>query len=140
MEQPSEAQGVLLRSVLVVDDDKAIRHLVATILRKNGFSVETAQNGAEAIHAIDAAAFSAIVLDLMMPIVDGFEVIEHMQRTAPARLASCVVVLSAASERDLRKLDGVSLFRVIRKPFELIELVAVVTACVDGDVSTPAIS
>jgi CheY-like chemotaxis protein len=68
--------------VLVVDDDKAIRTLVTTVLTRNGDSVETAQNGEEAIGAIAGKKFGAIVLDLMMPKLDGFEVIEHLARTS----------------------------------------------------------
>jgi DNA-binding response OmpR family regulator len=118
--------------VLIADDDKAVTKLLTAILTRNGFSVEVVQNGEEAIALLDTTSFEAIVLDLMMPRVDGFEVIAHLERTAPDRLSREVIVLTAVSARDLRKLDGRRVFRVLRKPFDLGELVAAVTSCVDG--------
>jgi CheY-like chemotaxis protein len=118
--------------VLVVDDDNAIRTLLTTVLTRNGYSVESARNGEEAIDAIVDCKFDAIILDLMMPKVDGFEVIEHLDRIDAERLKRCVIVLTAASEKDLRKLDGSRVFRVIRKPFDLAELIGAVGECVDG--------
>jgi CheY-like chemotaxis protein len=88
--------------------------LLSTVLTRKGFSVETAQNGDEAIGVIAGCEFDAIVLDLMMPKVDGFEVIEHLECTAPDRLRRCVIVLTAVANRDLRKLDEKQVFRVIR--------------------------
>lgn len=118
--------------VLVVDDDNAIRTLVTTVLVRNGYSVESAQDGEEAIETIADNEFDAIVLDLMMPKVDGFEVIECLERMDVERLKRCVIVLTAVSEKDLRKLDGSRVFRVIRKPFDLAELVGAVNECVGG--------
>jgi CheY-like chemotaxis protein len=119
--------------VLVVDDDASIRRLVTTVLIRVGYRVETARNGEEAIETIVGSEFEAIILDLMMPKVDGFEVIERLERMGGSeRLKRCVIVLTAVSEKDLRKLDGSRVFRVIRKPFDLAELVAAVSECVDG--------
>ena len=118
--------------VLVVDDDKAIRSLVATVLSKRGYSIEIARNGEEALAAIADCKFEVIILDLMMPKVDGFEVIEHLARTTPETLTKCVIVLTAVASRELRKLDSSRVFRVIRKPFDLEELVSAVTECVEG--------
>jgi CheY-like chemotaxis protein len=117
--------------VLVVDDDSAIRTLVTTVLVRNGYSVETARNGEEAIQTIVGGGFDAIILDLMMPKLDGFEVIDHLERAGDSeRLKRCVIVLTAVSEKDLRKLDDSRVFRVIRKPFDLAELVGVVSECI----------
>ncbi len=119
--------------VLVVDDDSAIRTLITTVLVRNGYSVETARNGDEAIQTIVGSEFDAVILDLMMPKVDGFEVIEHMERTSGSELLKrCVIVLTAVSEKDLRKLDVRRVFRVIRKPFDLAELLGAVSECIAG--------
>ncbi len=126
-------------SVLVADDDEAIRALLIAILTRRGFAVHAVRNGAEAIDAIAATDYDAIILDLMMPIVDGFEVITHMERVAPHCLKHCVIVLTAAATKDLGKLDGKKVFRVIRKPFDLDELVEVVTECVDDHEEHPII-
>jgi CheY-like chemotaxis protein len=105
--------------------------LLATILTRKGYSVEKAQNGEEGIRVITEREFNAIVLDLMMPKVDGFEVIEHLDRTVPEKLRRCVIILTAAANRDLRKLDESKVFRVLRKPFDLDEMVATVAECVE---------
>ena len=118
--------------VLVVDDDKSIRTLITTVLTRKGFSVEAAQNGDEAIKVSADREFDAIVLDLMMPKVDGFEVIEHLERTAPDRLRRNVIVLTAVANKELRKVDEKQVFRIIRKPFDLDELLEAVTECVNG--------
>jgi len=122
--------------ILVADDDKAIRTLIGTILTKSGFAVEAVGDGEQAIKALAAKNFDAVVLDLMMPKVDGFEVIDHIARTDPERVKRCVIVLSALADRDLNKLDGRRVYRVIRKPFDLNELVSAVTQCVDGVAAT----
>lgn len=118
--------------VLVVDDDKAIRSLVTTVLTRHDYSVETTRNGEEAIDAMAGSKFDVIILDLMMPKVDGFEVIEHMARTMPEQLRRCVIVLTAVASKDLRKLDDSRVFRVLRKPFDLSELVSAVNECIEG--------
>ena|ERR1700741_5017009 len=118
--------------VLIVDDDKSIRTLLTTVLTRKGFSVEAAQNGDEAIDVISDRKFDAIILDLMMPKVDGFEVIEHLERTVPDRLRRNVLVLTAVANKELRKLDEKQIFRIIRKPFDLDEVIEAVTECVNG--------
>ena len=140
-----ETPGDVLRShasqtprLLVVDDDKAIRSLLTAVLSRKGYSVETARNGEEALEVIAVKTFEAIILDLMMPKVDGFEVIEHLARTAPEQLKRHVIVLTAVASKDLRKLDGSRVFRVLRKPFDLDELLSVVTDCIEGNAGQDA--
>ena len=140
-----ETPGDVLRShasqtprLLVVDDDKAIRSLITAVLSRKGYSVETARNGEEALEVIAVKTFEAIILDLMMPKVDGFEVIEHLARTAPEQLKRGVIVLTAVASKDLRKLDGSRVFRVLRKPFDLDELLSVVTDCIEGNAGQEA--
>ena len=129
----TRASAGLPPRVLVVDDDKAIRTLVRTILTRNAYLVQTARNGEEAIDAMAGSKFDVIILDPMMPKVDGFEVIEQMARTAPEQLRRRVIVLTAVASKDLGKMDGIRVFRVIRKPFDLNDLVSAVAECADGD-------
>jgi two-component system response regulator AtoC len=118
--------------VLVADDDAAIRTLLAAVLTRKGFEVETVRNGAEAIQKICGSNYAAILLDLMMPVTNGLEVIAYLERTAPDRLKQCVIVLTAVANVDLQRLDGKPVYRVIRKPFDLDELVNTVVECADG--------
>lgn len=103
--------------VLVVDDEPAIRALVAKIVERAGLDVDTARDGAEAIEKMKAETYSVIVVDLMMPIVDGFGVTEYVRSMKPPRPA--VIVASASDAAVLRKLDGSVVHSIVRKPFEI---------------------
>ena len=103
--------------VLVVDDDEAIRALVSDVLRLRGFRVETAADGQQALSKIQAARPDAVVLDLMMPIMDGWTFLERC-RTDPLCGGLPVVVMSAYldSPTTTPALDAQA---VVSKPFDM---------------------
>lgn len=113
--------------VLVADDEPAIRTLVAHMLRRAGFDPVEAVDGQHAIEQLDGGSFDAVVLDLMMPRVDGFGVVEHLIETQPRMMEKTVVMTAfpktAARER-LHHLCG-----VVSKPFGMEELLHLVRAC-----------
>lgn len=111
------------RSALVVDDDTSIRNLVATLLRREGFEVETANDGLEAVLKLGLAEFDVIMLDLMMPLVGGGEIIEFL-RNERSDLLRHVIVMTAAADPEVHKLDGCC--AVIRKPFDVRDLISIV--------------
>lgn len=120
--------------ILVVDDEPAIRGLVAKIIERAGLEVDTARDGAEAIEMIDRTDYAVIVVDLMMPRVDGFGVIAHVRRREGSKPA--VIVATAADPVVLRRLDGTTVHSIIRKPFEidmLGDLVAAAAGSIAGD-------
>jgi two-component system response regulator MprA len=121
--------GGLQPRILVVDDDSAIRVLLTTVLRRNGFEVDVARNGEEALEMIVAMSYAVILLDLMMPICDGLEVIQYLDRAGDSLPQRCIIVLTAAAGKDLARLDSKRVFRVLRKPFDLSELMTAVTEC-----------
>jgi DNA-binding response OmpR family regulator len=103
--------------VLVVDDEPAIRALVAKIVERQGFPVEIARDGAEAITLLDADDYGVIVLDLMMPNVDGYGLIEYLKQRGGQHPA--VIVISAGDSASLRRLDGSMVHSIVRKPFDI---------------------
>ncbi len=103
--------------VLVVDDEPAIRALVAKIVERAGLEVEVARDGAEAIDKLEARPYEVIVLDLMMPNVDGFGLIDYIRERRAPRPA--IIVVSAGEPAALRQLDGALVHSVIRKPFDI---------------------
>jgi CheY-like chemotaxis protein len=115
--------------VLIADDDRAVRALLITVLARRGYVIDAVQNGAEAIQKLAASEYFAILLDLMMPVADGYEVIAYLEKTAPEVLSSRVIVLTAVSNAELRRLDGKSIFRILRKPFDLTDLANAVADC-----------
>lgn len=103
--------------VLVVDDEPAIRALLAKIVGRAGLAVDTACDGSDAIAKMQDTSYSVLVVDLMMPIIDGFGVVDHVRRMQPPRPA--VIVASASDSAVLRQLDGTIVHSIVRKPFEI---------------------
>ena len=110
---------------LVVEDDPAIRRLVEKLLARRGIEIVLAHNGREAIEHLRAGGFSVVVLDLMVPEVNGFELIEFIKRQEK-RVP--VAVVSAVSQQALTDLDPDVVKLVIAKPFDVHEFTEGVVA------------
>ena len=110
--------------ILVIDDDKAICEYVTTILEKDGFSVKSIQNPLIAEEEVRQGSFHLIILDLMMPKMDGIEVLKRI-RKLDSDVA--VVIFTGFPNLDTAvqsmKLDAVD---YIKKPFQVEELREVV--------------
>ena len=115
--------------ILVVDDDDAIRTLVQRLLTKSGFAVTTAVNGEDAITKTHGDAFDAVVLDLMMPRVDGFAVLRHFMDHDPEMVPKTVV--ATAYPRDIIGTMLEETCRILFKPFDTSQLLAAIRDCVD---------
>ena len=115
--------------VLVVDDDESIRILIKRLLSRHGFAVETASDGGVALDMLSSAGYDALVLDLMMPRVDGFTVLRQLIATNPDLVSRTVV--ATAYPRDVTKQQLDEVCRVIIKPFDTMELVQAVQECAD---------
>lgn len=114
--------------VLVADDDQSIRQLVTTIIRREGLEVEAAADGAEAIEKLRTTEYSVLLVDLMMPRVDGFGVIEYL-RTHPPSIKPVVLVITAYADQKFKDVDPNVVTGVIRKPFEVADLGSLVRLC-----------
>ena len=112
--------------VLVVDDEPAIRALVTKIVERAGLPVDSARDGAEAIEKLEVSEYAVLVVDLMMPNVDGYGLIEHL-RTQPGRHPA-IIVISAGDSASLRRLDGSMVHSILRKPFDIDVLGDLITA------------
>lgn len=113
--------------VLVADDEDAIRTLVGRVLRRSGFDPVEATDGQHAIEKLDAGDFDALVLDLMMPRVDGFGVVEHLIETKPWMIEKTVVMTAFPKTAAKERLHH--LCCIISKPFDMDELIRVVRDC-----------
>lgn len=122
-------------TVLVVDDEPAIRALVKNIVERAGLTVDTARDGAEAIEKLDAQRYDVVVLDLMMPNVDGYQLIDHLK--THERIRPVIIVVSAGDSAALRHLDGSIVHSVVRKPFDIDVLSDLVTAAVKAAADRP---
>ena len=126
----SETSSSLTR-ILVVDDDQSIRQLVCTIVERERFKVDCAADGAEAIDLIQKNTYSVILLDLMMPRVDGFGVIQHLKAHTGSP-KPIVLVITAYADQKFKEVDPTIVAGVLRKPFEVAELGNLVRLCVTG--------
>ncbi|MEW5784692.1 MAG: response regulator transcription factor [Bacillota bacterium] len=111
--------------ILIVDDDDSILELITLYLRKDGFEVISARDGGEALQKIEQYNPDLVVLDIMMPVKDGWEVCKEIQQ----RYRLPVIMLTARSE-DYDKILGLELGAddYITKPFNPRELVARIKA------------
>jgi CheY-like chemotaxis protein len=117
--------------VLVADDDQSIRQLVCTIIQREGLEVDCASDGAEAIDFLRSGEYAVILLDLMMPRIDGFQVIEHL-KTHPPSQKPVVLVITAYADQKFKEVDPNMVAGVLRKPFEVADLGNLVNLCVHG--------
>ena len=113
----------------MVDDDENARTLLTTLLRQRGLDVDEAVDGAEAIEKLQRGQYAVILLDLMMPRVDGFAVLEAMKIRA-VQSPPVVLVVTGADRTHVDRLDPDLIHGIVRKPFDARELVSLVAACV----------
>ena len=112
--------------ILVVDDDRAVREALERALELDGYEVELASDGAAAIAAIERRAPDAIVLDVMMPVIDGLELARRLRRQGDRTPILMLTARDAVGDR-VEGLDaGADDYLV--KPFALEELLARVRA------------
>jgi len=116
----------LEQRILVVDDDDAIRALVVTVLRRRGYRLDAARNGVEAIDRLGTCRYSLVVLDLMMPRMSGYEVLEQLARQ-PEASRPVVLVLTAGLEP--KPFDKSFVIGTMHKPFDVELLVDTVRGC-----------
>jgi two-component system, chemotaxis family, chemotaxis protein CheY len=109
-----------LRDVLVVDDDSSMRILLAEELRCRGYSVSVARNGREALDRLDVMTPDVIVLDLMMPVMDGWTFVKRYRDHARRRSVP-IIAMSAAGDLP-PGYPPLCVTAFFRKPFDLNEL------------------
>jgi CheY-like chemotaxis protein len=118
------------KRVLVVDDDPMVRDLLSFVLRRHSLAVDQASNGREALSLIKTNPYAVIVLDLLMPVLDGFGVLDGL---AGPEMPSppVVIVLTSADRGDIAHLDPRRVHGIMRKPFDPEELASIVVACAE---------
>lgn len=114
-----------IHKLLLVDDDRALVSILSAALADEGFSVESAANGAEGLKAFERGAHDLIILDVLMPEMDGLEVCRRVRR----RSSVPVVLLTSRSE-EVDRITGLELGAddYVTKPFSTRELVARIRA------------
>ncbi|MCK5145894.1 response regulator [bacterium] len=122
-EKPSKA---IRKRVLVVDDDPLVVKVLRTPLERAGFAVNTACHGLEALQKVKQAPPDLIILDILMPLLDGFKVARFLKFDKRFKDIPIVVLTSRATEgeREMGKQVGANEF--LFKPFRLPQVMAMV--------------
>ncbi|MDO7886370.1 response regulator transcription factor [Hymenobacter cheonanensis] len=119
-------------AILLVDDEPNIVMSLEFLMRKNGYQVGIARNGTEALAAIDQTPYDLVLLDVMMPDVDGYQVCRQL-RQRPDRAATKVIFLSAKSQlADVQKGYEAGADLYIPKPFSTRQLMQKVRELLGG--------
>lgn len=113
-------------NVLVIDDESDIRESLEVLLGSEGYAVDLAQNAAEGLHKMESRGYDLVLLDLMMPRVNGWEVCEQLSAEPELAARHAVVVMSAAIEPGARFPEFVR--AALLKPFTLSTALSLVAA------------
>lgn len=116
------------KKVLVVDDDDAIRMMVERVLKREHYDVESARDGYEAIEKLTRNDYATVLLDLMMPRVDGHGVLRYLEETREVP-KPFVIVMTANMQGASETVSARPVFRILPKPFDIRQLVNHVREC-----------
>jgi CheY-like chemotaxis protein len=110
--------------VLVVEDEDSIRDVIVDVLEDRGYRVVAVANGAEALGVLDSVQPQVMVLDLLMPVMHGWQFMEsYLEKTGGAPIPIVVVSVNPALPRSF---DRFGVREVVAKPFDIDALVAAV--------------
>lgn len=125
------------RRILVIDDDVAIRVLLQAVLKRMKFDVDLAEDGQAGLVLLQAGKYDLVLLDLMMPRMNGYEFIDHVSKDSSIR--PHIIVFTAAGKRGVDKIPPNRVCTAILKPFDLETFVGLIRRCMlDGDGSHTA--
>jgi DNA-binding response OmpR family regulator len=119
------------RKILVIDDDLAIRVLLQAVLKRLKFEVELAEDGAVGLEKLKQDSYDLILLDLMMPRVNGYEFIERVRREHKEAQPH-IIVFTAAGKRGVDKIPADAICNSILKPFDLEKFIDMIADCLEG--------
>jgi CheY-like chemotaxis protein len=115
--------------VLVVDDDASIRKLIMVALRRDGYDFIEAPNGREALDLMRSERPHVVVLDLMMPILSGWDVLQERERDPELRNIP-VIIVSANRDPEVAMAVDKGICAFLPKPFDIGALSALVRSCI----------
>ena len=116
-----------MANILIADDDRLIGSMVSYRLTNSGYRVVQAYNGEEACNMAAAESPDVILLDIMMPIMDGFHVLQHLKDDPALRRIPVIMLTALGREKDVVGCLKAGAADFVVKPFNLAELAARVT-------------
>jgi two-component system, sensor histidine kinase and response regulator len=117
--------------ILIVEDHPIIAELIETRLRIEGMDPVKVPGGREAIATVDAEPLDAVILDIMMPEVDGYQVLQHIRSTPTTASLPVIFLTAKATQGDIEKGLAMGANYYITKPFSGLDLVRKVRLCLE---------
>ncbi len=118
--------------VLLADDNEATRTLIIALLHRE-FDIDVASDGQEAIDRLRTRRYAAVLLDLRMPLTDGFAVLDFLKEQQPRMLPSVLVVTAVLTNKELQRAESYGVCGIVTKPFDIEILLAAVKECASPD-------
>ena len=115
--------------ILVVDDEPGMRTFLEIILRKEGYSVETAADGMKALDNINNNVFDLAILDILMPVMNGIEVLKRIIEKSPE--TTVIIITAFASHETAIEAMKLGAYDYITKPFKIDEIKLVIKKALD---------
>lgn len=115
------------RRILVIDDDVAIRVLLQAVLKRMNLEVDLAEDGQDGLARLDEQRYDLILLDLMMPRMNGYEFIDQVSKNSTVR--PHIIVFTAAGKRGVDRIPPNRICTSILKPFDLDTFVELIGRC-----------
>lgn len=111
------------KKVLVIDDDDKIRKMLTFLFLAKGFSVSNAENGLEALKVAEDLVPDVIIVDLMMPVMDGFEFCKRIREKALFKGVPLIVLSALTASEYREKIGPLDVYACIEKPFRSADIV-----------------
>ena len=119
-----------MASILVVDDEENAREGLSKILSKEGYRVDTASNGKEAIDTLKRQAYDLVITDMRMPLMDGFEVLREIKKMDDD--IGVIMITAYGEVESYLEAMNMGAFEYINKPVRVNELKRVITKVLEG--------
>jgi DNA-binding response OmpR family regulator len=122
----------MAHKVLVVDDHPPTVQLIRTALEGLGMEVRAASNGAESLIAVNDERPDLIILDVMMPVMDGFQTLQVLQQSKETEDVPVIMLTARSSDRDVAYGWRSGVTSYLTKPFSIDQLVTLVQRVLEG--------
>ncbi len=126
------------KKVLVIDDENDILLIIKSALHEEGYDVTTANNGYDGLALAEDASPDLIILDIMMPEMDGFEVLQQLRENEKTARIPIVILTGMSSKDKIREALNKGIDYYIVKPFEYQDLVSKVKIAIDDAERQPS--
>ena len=105
------------KRILVIDDDAMNLRMAEFILKKNLYEIETANSGAEGIEKLENEKFDLVLLDIEMPVMNGFETLEKLRGMSGFETMPVIFLTASSEQQDVMKADVLGAIDYVKKPF-----------------------